>query len=310
MITSTEILGTEELLLQRNPGAAAVHQAIVAAGQAEVIALNDRYGDPSDESADERLGAELDAIIARHLDEYARKGKGLFKDDDVALWTAKISRVTGSYVGRAAAVGVPGALLLLDALEEAEADEPGSAFVSLDNTLANGAKYCQCGYARNRAVPERLCRLCSDAVLNEWKAEEDRVLAGSPKVSADLQGVFDEVLDELAEVHLAPGGGSAATSVRRRAGDGGVTRVNEARAEDIALLDLARWRELSELNRLSTIEAVRAHGKYWSRWGLGSARLATLALELTPELQARMRKVAGSRPAPKPTLFERLFSRK
>ncbi|MCS5724052.1 hypothetical protein N1029_18820 [Herbiconiux sp. CPCC 203406] len=309
MITSIEILGTEELLLERNPRAAAVHQGILETGRAAVIAVNERYDDTAGESALERLDTELDAILKRSLDQYARDAKGLFKADDLELWTAKITRVSGSYVGRAAAVGVPGALLLLEGIEEAEANDP-YAFVSLDDTLANGAEYCPCGYASSRAVPDRLCRLCSGAVLNEWKAEEDRLLAGSPKVDADLQRVFDEVLDELAEAHLSPSGTAAALSVRRRAGEGAITRVNEARADEIALLDLARWRELSELNRLSQVEVVRAHGKYWSRWGLGSARLTTLAQESTPELQARMRLVAGRRPAPKPSLFERLFSRK
>ena len=309
MITSIEILGTEELLLERNPRAAAVHQAILETGRAAVIAVNERYDDTAGESALDRIDTELEAILKRSLDQYAREAEGLFKADDLELWTAKITRVSGSYVGRAAAVGVPGALLLLEGIEEAEANDP-YAFVSLDDTLVNGAEYCQCGYASSRTVPDRLCRLCSGAVLNEWKAEEDRLLAGSPKVDADLRRVFDEVLYELAEAHLSPNGAGASLSVRRRAGDGAITRVNETRAEDIALLDLARWRELSELNRLSQVEVVRAYGKHWSRWGLGSARLTTLAQEFTPELQARMRLVAGRRPAPKPSLFERLFSRK
>jgi hypothetical protein len=309
MITSIEILGTEELLLGRNPRAAAVHQATLDAGRAEVIALNERYDDTAGESALEGLDTGLEAILKRSLDQYARETKGLFKGDDLELWTAKITRVQGSYVARAAAVGAPGALLLLEGIEEAEAGDP-YAFVSLDDTLANGAAYCQCGYASSRAVPDRLCRLCSGAVLNEWRAEEDRLLADSPEVDADLQRVFDKVLDELAEAHLSPSGAGASLSVRRRAGDGAITRVNEARADEIALLDLTRWRELSELNRLSQVEVVRAYGKHWSRWGLGSARLTTLAQEFAPELQARMRLVAGRRPAPKPSFFERLFSRK
>jgi hypothetical protein len=309
MITSIEILGTEELLLGRNPRAAAVHQAILETGRAAVIAVNERYDDTVGEEALDRLDAELEAILKRSLDQYAREAEGLFKANDLELWTAKITRVPGSYVGRAAAVGVPGALLLLEGIEEAEADDH-YAFVSLDDTLANGAEYCQCGYASSRAAPDRLCFLCSGAVLNEWRAEEDRLLAGSHKVDADLQRVFDEVLDELAEAHLSPSGAAAAPSVRRRAGEGAITRVNEARADEIALLHLARWQELSDLNRLSQVEVVRAYGKHWSRWGLGSARLTTLAQESAPELQARMRLVGGRRPAPKPSLFERLFSRK
>lgn len=308
MITSIEILGTEELLLQRNPRAAAVHQAIAAPGRAAVIALNERY-DPADEMALDRLETELEAILKRSLDTYAREASGLFSAEDIELWTAKVTRVSGSYVGRAAAVGVPGALLLIEAIEEAEAEE-NTTFVSLDNTLANGVEYCQCGFASSRIVPEQLCRLCSGAVLNEWKAEEDRLLTNSPKVRSDLQAVFDELLDELATIHLAPGDGSAAIPARRRAGDAHITRVNETYAAEIALLDLVRWRELSELNRLSQIAAVSAHRKYWSRWGLGSARVSTLAVKSAPEIQARMRKISGSRPAPKPSLLERLFSRK
>ncbi len=201
------------------------------------------------------------------------------------------------------------ALLLLDALEEAEAGE-SNGFISLDDTLGNGAKYCQCGYASSRTVPERLCPLCSGAVLNEWRAEEDRLLKSAPGVGADLEVVFDGLLDELAGIHLAPGGVAASTSARRRAGDRGITRVNETRAAEIALLNLARWRELCELNALGQTMAVTARSKYWSRWGLGSARISTLAVVSAPELQARMRKVSGSRPAPNPTFFERLFSRR
>ena len=76
------------------------------------------------------------------------------------------------------------------------------------------------------------------------------------------------------------------------------------------MLDVTRWRELSDLNQLSQITAVTAHAKHWSQWGLGSARLAMLAMQSDPEIQARMRRIAGSRPAPKPSLFERLFSRR
>lgn len=309
MITSTEILGTEELLLQRNSGAAAVHEAVAARGRAAVIALNARYDDESDETALEQLDIELEAVIGRSLDEYVEEASGLFSAEELALWTAKITRVSGSYVGRAAAVGIPGALLLLDALEEAEAGEP-SSFISLDDTLGNGAKYCRCGYASSRTVPERFCPLCSGAVLNEWRAEEDRLLKSAPGVGADLEVVFDGLLEELAGIHLAPGGVAASTSACRRAGDRGITRVNETRAAEIALLDLARWRELCELSALGQTMAVTAHSKYWSRWGLGSARISTLAVVSAPELQARMRKISGSRPAPEPTFFERLFSRR
>ncbi|PPF46880.1 hypothetical protein C5B85_00915 [Pseudoclavibacter sp. AY1F1] len=310
MITSTEILGTEELLLERNSKALAVHQNVVAAGRAAVIALNKQLSNESDETALLRLDNELDAVIGRSLDEYARGARGLFSADDLALWTAKVARVPGSYVGRAAATGVPGSLLLLDALEEAEADEPGNRFVSLEDTLANGARYCQCGYASSRTRPEQLCQLCSGAVLNEWRAEEDRLLEGSPRLAADLEVVFDGLLDKLAGIHLAQGGVAASTSARRRAGDRGITRVNETRAAEIALLDLARWRDLCELNALGRTMAVTAHSKYWSRWGLGSARISTLAVVGASELQARMRKISGSRPAPEPTFFERLFSRR
>lgn len=309
MITSIEILGTEELLLQRNPRAAAVHQAIVARGREAVIALNERFDDPSDDAAMKRLDTELEAIVERSVSEYFRQASGLFSAEDVDLWTAKISRVSGSYVGRAAAVGVPGALLLMESVEEAESDE-NSTFVSLDDTLANIAGYCQCGYATSRIVPKQLCRLCSGGVLIAWRTEEDQVIATTPKVRSELHAVFEELLDELATIHLATGDASAETPARRRAGNTGITRVNETYAEEIALLDLTRWRELSDLNQLSQITAVTAHAKHWSQWGLGSARLAMLAMQSDPEIQARMRRIAGSRPAPKPSLFERLFSRR
>ncbi|MBF4569102.1 hypothetical protein ITJ57_10030 [Plantibacter sp. VKM Ac-2880] len=309
MITNIEILGTEELLLERNPRAAAVHEAIMATGREAVIALNERFDDPSDDAAMKRFDAELETIVERSISEYVRQARGLFSAEDVALWTAKITRVPGSYVARAAAVGVPGALFLIEAIEEAESDE-NSTFVSLDDTLANIAGYCQCGYASSRIVPEQLCRLCSGGVLIAWKTEEDRIVATSPKVRSELRAVFDELLDELATIHLAAGDGSSETPARQRAGNAGITRVNETYAEEIALLDLTRWRELGELNQLSQIKAVNAHRKHWSRWGLGSARLATLAMQSDPEIQARMRRIAGSRPVPKPTLFERLFARR
>ncbi|WP_282858000.1 hypothetical protein [Pseudoclavibacter helvolus] len=107
MITSTEILGTEEHLLQRNSRAAAVHEAVAARGRAAVIALNARYDAESGETALEQLDIELEAVIGRSLDEYVKEASGLFSAEELALWTAKITRVSGSYVGRAAAVGVP-----------------------------------------------------------------------------------------------------------------------------------------------------------------------------------------------------------
>lgn len=306
---SIEILGTEEILLQRNPRAAAVHEAIAAPGRAAAIALNERFNDPTDDLTFEQFETELEAIVTRSLDTYVREAGGLFSAEDLALWTAKTAQVPGGWAGRAAAVGVPGALLLIEAIEDAESEE-NSTFISLDNTLANGAEYCQCGYAASRIAPKKLCRLCSGAVLNEWKAEEDRLLASSPAVRSDLQVVFDELLDELARIFLAPGDGSASIPACRRVGNAGIARVNETHAAQLALLDRARWQELSELNRHDHVMAVTAHRKHWSRWGLGSARLATLAESSAPEVHARMRAVAGSRPVAKPTLFERLFSRK
>ena len=311
MMTRSEILGTEELLFDQNPRAAAVYAATADAGRSAIIALYERYGEATDDATLARVDTELEAIIARTLAEYGRGASGLFGPEDLALWTSKIRLVSGSYVGRAAAVGVPGALLLLDSLEDAELEGDGEgAFVSLDDTLANGAEYCQCGYASTRVVPEKFCFLCSGALLNEWKAEEDRLLARAPGVDADLTVVIDELLDTLATLHLDSGESSAVASAIRKAGDTGVTRVNEARASEIAALDRARWDELAGLNGLGSVEVIRTHRKHWARWGLGAARVTSLAIRSSPELEERVRLLSGIRPAPKPNFFERLFSRR
>ena len=311
MMTRTEVSGTEELLLGRNPRAAAAYAAAAEAGRAAIIALYERYDEATDDATLERVDTELESIIARTLAEYGRTASGLFSAEDLALWTAKISLVSGSYVARAAAIGVPGALLLLDSMEDAELDADGDgAFVSLDDTLANGAEYCQCGYASTRAVPAELCFLCSEAVLGEWKAEERRLLARAPGADADLAVVLDELLSELANLYLNGVDKATVASTIRKAGNAGITRVNEARASEIALLDRARWDELAGLNGLSGIEAIRAHRKHVVRWGLGSARATSLALRNEPDLEKRMRLIAGARPAPKSNFFGRLFGRR
>lgn len=311
MITRSEIFGTEELILERNPRANAVYQETAETARATIIELTNRFGDSTDESTQDRYTAELDAITTRSLAEYARKAAGLFSAEELELWTSKIRKVSGNYVGRAAAVGVPGALLLMEALEEAElGDEAGHRFVSLDDTLANGAEYCQCGYATTREIPKKFCFLCSEALLNEWRAEEDRLLARAPDVSAALDAVFDGLLTELAEIYLAPGDSSGTVRVRRKAGESGLARVNEERASSIAALDVSRWDELATLNESSGIEVVSADGRHWARWGLGSARATGLALRSSPEIEKRMRAIAGPRPAPKPSFFEKLFSRR
>lgn len=311
MITRSEICGTEELLLERNPRANAVYQETTETARAAIVELTKRFGSSTDESTLDRYTAELDAITTRSLAEYGRKAAGLFSAEDLELWSSKITRVPGSYVARAAAVGAPGALLLLDSLEDAElGDESGYRFVSLDDTLTNGAEYCQCGYATTREIPAKFCFLCSEALLNEWRAEEDRLLARAPDVSAALDAVFDGLLTDLAEIYLAPGDTSSTARVRRKAGDSGLARVNEEHAASIAVLDVSRWHELADLNELSGIEVVSADAKYWARWGLGSARAARLALRNSPEIEKRMRAIAGPRPAPKPSFFEKLFSRR
>jgi len=311
MITRSEIFGTEELLLERNPAAAEVYNAIAGRARTAIVDLMKRQGDATDEATLDRADAEMETITSRAIAEYAQKARALFSAQDLELWTSKITRVSGNYVARAAAVGVPGALLLIDSFEEAElGDDAETGFVSLDDTLANGAEYCQCGYASTRAVPQQFCFLCSEALLNEWKAEESRLLAKVPALDADLTVVFDGLLDELANAYLAPGDDAGTVRSRRKAGDAGIARVNEARAAELAQLDTSRWHELAQLNGSSGIAVVRADGKYWSRWGLGSARLSGLALRSAPEIEQRMRALSGGRPAPKPTLFERLFSRK
>lgn len=310
MITRAEILGTEELLLERNPRAAEVYRIIAERSRAAIVDLVKRYESAADDAALERFNAELENITTRAIAEYAQKASGLFSAEDRELWTSKITRVSGSYVARAATVGVPGALLLIDSFEEAELGDEEAGFVSLDSTLANGVEYCQCGYASTRTVPQQFCQLCSEALLNEWKAEEARLLAQAPALDADLNAVFDDVLDRLANINLDSSAPSISVSARRTAGDTGLAPVNDAHAAEIALLDVARWHELADLNGLSATEVIRADRKHWSRWGLGSARMSSLTLYGSPEIEKRMRAISGGRPAPKPTFFERLFSRK
>jgi len=318
MMTRTEILGTEELLLARNPRAAAAYTAAAEAGRAAMVDLNKRYvdqhkqrGEEPDDATLVRVDTELESIIARTLAEYGRTASGLFSAEDLALWTAKISMESGSFVARAADIGVPGALLLLESMEEAELDAEGEVtFVSLDDTLTNGAEYCQCGYASTRVAPKELCFLCSEAVLNEWQAEERRLLARAPGADADLAVVLDELLTELANRFLNGVDVGTVVSTIRRPGGAGIARVNEARASELALLDRSRWDELAGLNGLSRFPAIRANRKHWLQWGLGSARATSFALRNEPDLEKRMRLIAGVRPAPKPNFLARLFARR
>jgi hypothetical protein len=147
-------------------------------------------------------------------------------------------------------------------------------------------------------------------VLNEWKAEERRLLTRAPGADADLDVVLDELLTELANLSLNGVDSATVASTIRKAGNAGIARVNEARASEIALLDPARWDELAGLNGLSSIRAIRTHRKHLASWGLGAARATSLALRNEPDLEKRMRLIAGVRPAPQPSFFERLFGRR
>lgn len=308
VITSTEIFGTEEAILERNPRAAEVHRSMTDTARAAILDLYRSSAGAKDEETLTRVDTELEAIMSRTMAEYARRVSGLVSAEDVELWTAKITRVPGRYVLRAREVGVPGALTLLESMEIVDlANEHGDVFVSLDDSLANGAEYCQCGYAQTRVVPEQFCQLCSPALLHEWRAEENRVLAASPELAAQFEIVLDELLDALALAHLdmtAPQ--AASVGIRRKAGKK-LAMLNESSAIDA--LDLTRWEELEELNTLSGIAVVRDDQRHWPTWGLGTARSVGLMLRSSPELEARMMRIAGARPAPTPSFFERLFSR-
>lgn len=157
-----------------------------------------------------------------------------------------------------------------------------------------GRAACECGYAIDGAVPERLCDLCGADVLRGWVAEERRLLMSLPAYADDVAVLLARTVERQTAAILAPGDSafSDAVGVRRAAGRQ-LRRLARKRRE--TLVPSVRWHELAALAARSATTGVRLDAKKANRRGLGAAGLAELAVRADDELWREMTRTMDRR---------------
>lgn len=295
MKRETTLEADEVALLARNEAVATIHEDAVRVGRASIAEVMGVH-ESMRRSDVERFNREVHALQRRSLVDYALRVRGLLAEDDAGPWRQKVERrPAGARNDLLREVGVPGALLLLDAMEPVP-DEPAQAS-SLEEALARVADRCTCGYAKTRAVPRRLCLVCAMSVNDAWLFEEQRLLERSPQLARELDAIFDPLLDRIADMRNSPmeGFSDLAASLRRKA-SGRIAKANRAHREVKAQGDDKSWQELAILAALDPRPFPAGDAKRWKRTGWGSARLSAVSLgEGNPEVKARMTKRAQTR---------------
>ena len=288
MIRAEEALAREETILERHPVVSQVLDEAVAAGRVEidgVIARSDAAG------RDVRVEETLAAVRERVLTRYRTRVAAEFSADEISTWRAAAGQVGDALAAAASPTGVPGALRLVYALEGVPSESCAAG--SLDGMLAEAQGACVCGYAQTRQLPKRLCPACSDVILIAWAAEERRLLGASPEWMHAVDSRIDEAVEELARLSLRPEEGLSDTVriVRRRTGRA-LARISKAHRGQSAALDLTTWSGFAEAITRSVYVEAAGGARRHRRWGLGTARLATLGLAGSPEIAARMKEIA------------------
>ncbi|WP_102194578.1 hypothetical protein [Microbacterium aurantiacum] len=290
----TTLVADEEAFLARNPEIGEIHADAVRAGRESVLALIDAHG-ALGASDERRFNREVEELQRRSLVDYARRVHGLLAETEVAPWRAEVDRLSSNPRNDLLRqVGVPGAVLLLDAMEPVP--DPGPVTGSFDEALAAIADRCTCGYARERVVPRTLCIVCSMAISEAWQVEERRLLDRLPDMAAELDQIIDAVIDRHADLWNAPqeGFSDLAAGIRRKALRR-VARVNKAHRDAKAHQDPARWDELAALAVRDARPVVQGEAKRWRRSGWGTARMSAIALRDNAEVKARMAQKARIR---------------
>lgn len=295
MKRETTLEADEAALLARNPAVATIHEDAVRVGRESIVEVIRAHESMRRDDV-ERFNREVQALQRRSLVDYALRVRGLLAEDDAGPWRQKVERrPAGARNDLLREVGVPGALLLLDAMEPVP-DEPAQAS-SLEEALARVADRCTCGYAKTRAVPRRLCLVCAMSINDAWLLEEQRLLERTPQLARELDAIFAPLLDRLADMRNAPmeGFSDLGASLRRKA-SGRIAKANRAHRGEKAQIVEATWEELAALAVLDPRPFPARDAKRWKRAGWGTARLSAIALEEgNPEVKARMKKRVQTR---------------
>ena len=290
----TTLVADEEALLAHNPAVAEIHADAMRVGRESVLALIDAH-DALRVSDEQRFNREVEELQRRSLVDYARRVHGLLAESEVASWQTKADSLSvnprNDLLRR---LGVPGAVLLLDAMEPVPDLELVTG--SFDEALAAIADRCGCGYATSRVVPRELCYVCATCISGAWRDEERRLLDRVPDLASELDLIFETLLDEVSDQWNARHENTwyIVAGIRRRAARK-IARANKASREQLEQFDLSRWQELAALALRVPWPLVRSETKRWKHCGLGKARLSAIALEGNLEVQARMKERARTR---------------
>lgn len=292
----TTLVADEEALLARNPAVAEIHADAMRVGRESILALIDAH-DALRVSDGQRFNREVDELQRRSLVDYARRIHGLLTESEVAPWQATVDRLPAAARNDLLReVGVPGAVLLLDAMEPVPDPEPVPMKGSFGEALAAIADRCGCGYATSRVAPRELCYVCATCISGAWRQEERRLLDRVPDLASALDLIFDTLLDEVSDQWNARHENTwyIVAGIRRKAARK-IARANKASREQLEQFDMSRWQEFAALALRVPWPLVRSETKRWKRCGLGQARLSAIALEGNLEVKARMEERARTR---------------
>jgi len=283
MSAMDDLIAYEDAVLAGSARLRSLHADALRRGRAAMTDLQER----SDGGDDDRFEAAITGLYAQTLDEYASRVAPLISEAERAGWHERAARLPDSaWHGVLREHGTVGAARLQSALdsERGRAQRPDD----LQRALAIAARRCVCGYAKGEAMPKRLCPPCSNAAAGAWVAQERRLIAGSAALSAEFEPILDDAVSDMAKARsiLTEDRDMAESSVlvitRRR-----LARANRRHRDEIARLDLGRWRELAELVSRSSMPVLRAQARR-ARRRLGMARVARLAEVGDTEVESRM----------------------
>lgn len=292
-----ELIGIEEQLMEQHPALADCHAAAARAGTDRIRDLIERRDTAGDTDA-EAFAQHLGSIQRSALAGYAASVRGILPADDLARWiSARGALKLSDYDALLGEVDAPGAASLLDSLEAVpEAETTFGDLATLDQMLAAIVDKCTCGYARTRVLPKQTCYHCAEAITAAWMAEEGRVLTRVPELRRELDGLFDLLVDRLAQLELKRDGDTwSLIEHERRKARRQLARLNRAARTEIFDGMLTTWRELAVAASHDHRPVARSLAKGWKRSGLGTARLSTLTLQGNPEVKERMKKRAQTR---------------
>lgn len=296
MTVRSELIGIEHSLIARHPALAERHAEAVWGGREKIDALIERQG--SRGRGGDSFEESIVIVQRAALRDYALRVRGVLPTADVAEWVrVRDSLHLNSRDAVLAEIDAPGAASLLDALEAVPSELSSlSDDQTLEQQLSGIADRCKCGYAKTQTVPKDLCLLCADAVVSAWKAEERRVLTRLPGLRAELDLIFDALVERFAQIELDPDGDmwSVAEHARKQAVRD-LSRANRAARRDLVEGMLTTWQQLASVAVHDPRPIPRSVIKKWKRSGLGAARLGSIVVPGSAEVKAQIRTMGEGR---------------